>query len=111
MLLNNCWQFGAILLLNKQWQFGALLLLNKRWRFGDHVLLNTHWQFGFIAKCLLAILRQPIANHMLAILATSETIELVAFIGLEGVNYVFSHVSLILVATFLFKYFCKIVTY
>jgi hypothetical protein len=29
-------------------------------------------------------------------------VELVAFIGLEGVNYVFSHVSLILVATFLF---------
>jgi hypothetical protein len=48
---------------------------------------------------------------MLAILATSETIELVAFIGLVGVNYVFSHVSLILVAIFLFKYFCKIATY
>jgi hypothetical protein len=27
---------------------------------------------------------------------------LVAFIGLGGVNYVFSHVSLILVATFIF---------
>jgi hypothetical protein len=28
--------------------------------------------------------------------------ELVAFIGLGGVNYVFSHVSLILVVTFIF---------
>jgi hypothetical protein len=41
---------------------------------------------------------------MLAILATTyhlkETIELVAFIGLGGVNSVFSHVSLILAATF-----------
>jgi hypothetical protein len=51
-------------------------------------------------------LRQPIAKHMLAFLVTSyrlngETIELVAFIGLGGVNNVFSHVSLILVATFL----------
>jgi hypothetical protein len=57
-----------------------------------------------IAKRLLAILQQPIAEHMLAILATSyrfkETIELVAFVRLGGVNNVFSHVSLILVATF-----------
>ncbi len=56
-----------------------------------------------ITKRSLAILGQPIAKHMLAIFATSyqtETIELVAFIGLGGVNSVFSHVSLILVATF-----------
>ncbi len=38
-------------------------------------------------------------------------IELVAFIGLEGVNYVFSHVSLILVATVLFWYFQDIAIY
>ncbi len=35
-------------------------------------------------------------------------IELVAFIGLEGVNNVFSHVSIILVATFLFSVFAKL---
>jgi hypothetical protein len=35
-------------------------------------------------------------------------IELVAFIGLEGVNSVFSHVSHILVAKFLFYYFVKL---
>jgi hypothetical protein len=60
-----------------------------------------------IAKCSLAILQQPIAKHMLAISATSYCLngnnrELVAFIGLGGVNNVFSHVSLILVATFVF---------
>jgi hypothetical protein len=32
--------------------------------------------------------------------AQTETIELVAFIGLGEVNYVFSNVSLLLVATF-----------
>jgi hypothetical protein len=51
----------------------------------------------------MAILQQPIAKYLLAILATScrlnEIIELVAFIGLGGVNNVFSHVSLIFVAT------------
>jgi hypothetical protein len=36
------------------------------------------------------------------LIARTEMIELVALIGLEGVNYVFSHVSLILVATFFF---------
>jgi hypothetical protein len=35
-------------------------------------------------------------------------VELVAFMRLEGVNYVFSHVSLILVATFLFTVFAKL---
>jgi hypothetical protein len=38
-------------------------------------------------------------------------IELVAFIRLEGVNHVFSHVSLILVATFIFYYFREIATH
>jgi hypothetical protein len=55
-----------------------------------------------IAKRLLAILRQPIAKHMLTILATSYRLNrndrVVAFIELGGVNNVFSHVSLILVA-------------
>jgi hypothetical protein len=38
-------------------------------------------------------------------------IELVAFIGLEGVNYFFSHVPLILVATVLFSVFaCLLLT-
>jgi hypothetical protein len=63
------------------------------------------WHY-FIAKCTWVIWRHPIAKHTLAILATSyrfnKMIELVAFIRLEGVNYVFSHVSLILVVTFLF---------
>ncbi len=59
-----------------------------------------------IAERLLAILRQPIAKHMLAILATSYRLNgndrVSSFIGLGGVNNVFSHVSLILDATFLF---------
>jgi hypothetical protein len=43
-------------------------------------------------------------RHRSAIAGSSgfQQIELVAFIRLEGVNYVFSHVSLILVATFIF---------
>ncbi len=59
----------------------------------------------FIFKCMLEIWRHLITKHMLTILATSyhlKMIELVAFIGLEGVNYVFSHVSLNLVTTVLF---------
>jgi hypothetical protein len=63
------------------------------------------WRY-FIAKCLLAIWGHSIAKHMLAILATSYCLNrndrVVAFIGLEGLKYVFSHVSLILVTTFLF---------
>jgi hypothetical protein len=59
-----------------------------------------------VAKLLLAILRQPIAKHMLAILATSYHLSgndrVSSFIGLGGVNNVFSHVSLILVANFVF---------
>ncbi len=57
-----------------------------------------------IVKRLLAILRQPIAKRMLAILATSYCLNrnnrVCSFVGLGGVNNVFSHVSLILVATF-----------
>jgi hypothetical protein len=59
-----------------------------------------------IAKCTLAIWRQPITKYMLAILATSYHLNrnnrVSSFIRLEGVNYVFSHVSFILVATFIF---------
>ena len=55
-----------------------------------------------IAKCSQAFI--TIAKHWLAILATSYRLNridrvLVAFTGLEGVNSVFSHVSLILVTT------------
>jgi hypothetical protein len=56
-----------------------------------------------IAKHSLAILRQPIAKHMLAILANSYRLnreDFSRFVGLGGVNNAFSHVSLILVATF-----------
>ncbi len=55
-----------------------------------------------IAKCSLAILQEPIAEHMLAILTTSYHLNGNDFIGLGGVNNVFSHVSLILFATFVF---------
>ncbi len=84
LLQNKQWQFGYILLLNIRWQFGDTQLLSVRWRFGDNLLLNIHRQFW-----------QPL-------ITLTEMIELVAFIRLEGVNYVFSHVSLILVATFIF---------
>ncbi len=58
-----------------------------------------------IAKRSLAILQQAIAKHnMLAILATSYRLNrndrVSSFVGLGRVNSVFSHVSLILVATF-----------
>jgi hypothetical protein len=65
------------------------------------------WRHTF-AKFSRAIWQQLIAKHLLVILATSyrlnrnDRVSIVAFIRLEGVNYVFSHVSLILVATFLF---------
>jgi hypothetical protein len=84
LLLNKRWQFGYVLLLNIRWRFGDTQLLSVRWRFGDSLLLNIHWRFW-----------RPL-------MAQTERIELVAFIRLEGVNYVFSHVSLILVATFIF---------
>ncbi len=50
---------------------------------GVHVLLNARWQFSDI-------------------LLLSRNNRVSSFIGLEGVDYVFSQVSLILVATFLF---------
>jgi hypothetical protein len=68
-----------------------------------------------IAKCTLAIWRQLIAKLSLAILGTSYHLSRnnrgSSFYLTRGVNYIFSHVSLILVATFLFWYFHKIATY
>ncbi len=83
LLLNKQWRFGNVLLLNICLQFGDKQLLSVRWRFGDSLSLNIQCQFW-----------RPL-------IAQTETIELVALIRLEGVNYVFSQVSLILVATFL----------
>ncbi len=86
--------FGDHLSLNKQRQFGYVLLLNIRRRFGDtqslricglfcnYLSLNFDWQFWQL------------------LIASTETMDLVAFIRLEGVNNVFSNVSLILVSTF-----------
>jgi hypothetical protein len=51
-------------------------------QFCDSLSLNICWRFW-----------RPL-------IAQTETIELVAFIGLGGENNVFSHVSVILVATF-----------
>ncbi len=82
-----------MLSLNIRWQFGNKQLLSVRWQFGNSLSLNIHWQFW-----------RPL-------IALTETIDLVVFIRLEGVNYVFSHVSLILVATFLFEYFHEIATH
>ncbi len=84
LLLKKRWQFGCVLSLNIRWQFGNIHLLSFRGRFGNSLLLNISCQFW-----------RPL-------IAQIERIELVAFIRLEGVNYVFSHVSLILVATFFF---------
>jgi hypothetical protein len=82
--LNKRWRFGFVLSLNICWRFGNKQSLSVLWQFGNNLLLNIRWQFW-----------RPL-------IAYTETIELVAFSRLEGVNYVFSHVSLILVATFLF---------
>ncbi len=88
-------------------------------QFGDHVLLNTCWQFGMfiakwmlaiwqhqIAKCMLAIWQQPIAKHSLAIMAASYRLKrndrVGSFYWTRGSKLCFSHVSLILVATFIF---------
>jgi hypothetical protein len=84
LLLNKQWHFGYVLSLNIRWRFGNKQSLSVRRRFGENLLLNIHWNFW-----------RPL-------IALTKTIELVAFIRLEGVNYVFSHVSLYLVATFLF---------
>jgi hypothetical protein len=69
------WRFGYVLLLKIRWRFGNTQLLSVRWQFCDNLSLNIHWQF-----------LQPL-------IAKTETIELVAFIRLEGVNYV-SHMFL-----------------
>ncbi len=53
--------FGNHLLLKKRWQFGYVLLLNIRLQFGDTHLLSFCGRFG----------NNPIAKHILAILATS----------------------------------------
>jgi hypothetical protein len=76
-------------LLNIRWLIGIILLLSVCRQFGGTLSLNIRWQ-----------LWEPL-------IAYTETIELVAFIRLEGVNYVFSQVSLILVATFLSSIFAK----
>jgi hypothetical protein len=83
-------------------------LLKKQWQFGDYTFakyLLAIWCY-FTAKCTRGIWQHPVAKHMPAILAISYCLnrnnKVSSFIRLEGVNYVFSHVSLILVATFLF---------
>jgi hypothetical protein len=96
LLLDNCWQFSIILSINKQWQFDNHVLLNNCWQLGFSLSLNARWQFG---DSLLLNIRWQIWQPLIAL---TEMIELAAFIRLEGVNYVFSHVSLILVATFIF---------
>jgi hypothetical protein len=47
-------------------------IAKKRWQFGNQELLNNCLLFGYVEllKRSLAILQQPIAKHMLAILAT-----------------------------------------
>jgi hypothetical protein len=84
LLLKKQWQFGYVLLLSIRWRFGNTQLLSVRWRFCNNLLLNIHWQF---------------LRHLIT---QTETIELVAFIRLEGVNCV-SHMFLFFfVASFLF---------
>ncbi len=81
LLLNKRWQFGDQESLKNCLWFGYFVLLTAHWQFCDSLSLNIRWQFW-----------QPL-------IAQTETVELVAFIGLGGVNNVFSHASLILVAT------------
>ncbi len=57
-------------------------------QFGNQLSINTRWQFGVILS--LSVCRQ----FWQPLIAQTETIELVAFIGLEGVNYV-SHMFLL----------------
>jgi hypothetical protein len=65
------------------------------------------WQ-SCIAKCTRAIWGHPIAKHTLAILATSHRLNsddrVSSFSWTRGSKLCFSHVSLILVATFLFSF-------
>ncbi len=51
-----------------------------------------------------------IAGHERIIVAKSNYLSTIA-LSAEGVNIVFSQVSLIFIATFFFKYFCDIATY
>jgi hypothetical protein len=81
--------FGDHLSLNIRWQFGYVLLLNMRWQLRDTQLLSFHGQFG---DNLLLIVNWQFLRPLIA---EAETIELVAFIRLEGVNYV-SHMFLLL---------------
>jgi hypothetical protein len=74
--LNKRWQFGYVLSLNIRWQFSDTKLLSFRGRFCDNLSLNINWQF------------------LRPLIVETETIELVAFIRLEGVNYV-SHMFLL----------------
>jgi hypothetical protein len=80
--------FGDLLLLKKQWRFGYVLLLNICWQFGDTQLLRVCGQF-----CINLLLNIDWQFWQLLI-AYTETIDLVAFIRLEGVNYV-SHTFLL----------------
>jgi hypothetical protein len=65
----------------------------------------------FIAKCMPAIWRHPITLHTLAILATSYCLKrndrVSSFFWTRWSKLCFSHVSLILVTTFLFSVFVK----
>jgi hypothetical protein len=84
LLLNKRWRFGYVLLLNIRWQFSDTQLLCFCGRFCDNLSLSINWQFW-----------RPL-------IAETETIELVAFIRLEGVNYVSHMFPLIIFTTFLF---------
>ncbi len=86
-------QFCALLSLNKRWQFGDQESLNNQLWFGYVVSLNARWQFcNSLSLNICWWFWRPLITW-------TETIELVAFFGLGGVNNFFSHVSLILVAT------------
>jgi hypothetical protein len=76
LLLNKRWQFGYVLLLKICWQFSNAQLLSVREQFCNNLSLNINWQF-----------LQPLVTE-------TERIALVAFIRLEGVNYV-SHMFLL----------------
>jgi hypothetical protein len=69
------------------------------------------WHY-YIAKCTLAIWQHPIAKHTLAILATSYCLykndRVSSFYWTRGSKLCYSHVSLILVATFLFSVFAEL---
>ncbi len=68
LLLNKRWRFGYVILLNIRRRFGNTQLLRVCGRFCDNLSLNIDWQFWRL------------------LIAYKETIDLVAFIQLEGVN-------------------------